>query len=431
MACANARRSSNRRCARPAWRALTMVAATSPAARTPATANADPMTARGLRAAGTRPSRVGRGPVSPCDRPPGRRQAARPRRSVGRAPWPRPSTSTVSRSPRSFRAWCGASPGIRLAALRLGGQDGLHHLVDAIGVQRVGPAAGQDDVGERAQRVHVGRRRDGLALELLRARVGRCGRPMARDGARRTELAGNPEIQQLDRPIGGDEDVLRLDVAVDDEVAMRVRDAGADLLEECDAFAHREPAVGAVPIDGQSIDVLHHEVEQLVGSRAGIQQPRDVGVLEPARAVPARAGTGLAAAGTPRTGASPPRAWQTCRRCARPDRRHPCRRCRAVAADGTHRRRALPVPVRPTGWEGRAGTRLDVRALRAARPPRRRRRRRGAAGRPGTRSRSTCGQSSACSKRSVILAHVTGVIGSAPPRCWRSGRFRSEPPPFT
>ena len=40
------------------------------------------------------------------------------------------------------------------------------------------------------------------------------------------------------------------------------------------------------PIDGQSIDVLHHEVEQLVGSRAGIQQPRDVGVLEPREQFP-------------------------------------------------------------------------------------------------------------------------------------------------
>ena len=95
-----------------------------------------------------------------------------------------------------------------------------------------------------------------------------------------------PKSSSLTVPSGGDEDVLRLDVAVDDEVAMRVRDAGADLLEERNAFAHREPAVGAVPIDGHAVHVLHHEVEQVVGGRARIQQSRDVGMLEPREQLP-------------------------------------------------------------------------------------------------------------------------------------------------
>jgi hypothetical protein len=47
---------------------------------------------------------------------------------------------------------------------------------------------------------------------------------------------------------------------VDDQIAMRVGNAGAHLQEQRDTLAYREATLGAIPIDGHALHVLHHEV---------------------------------------------------------------------------------------------------------------------------------------------------------------------------
>jgi hypothetical protein len=80
-------------------------------------------------------------------------------------------------------------------ALRFGGEHGLHQLADPIGAQRVRSAARQHDVGEHAQRIHVGHRCQGSALELFRTRIGRCRWSITRHRTRRIKLSGDAEVK--------------------------------------------------------------------------------------------------------------------------------------------------------------------------------------------------------------------------------------------
>ena len=100
------------------------------------------------------------------------------------------------------------------------------------------------------------------------------------------EQLGNAEVQELCRPVRSDEDVLRLDVAVDDEPLVGVRDAVTDLQKERETIVEREIALRAVPIDRHAVDVLHHEIGPTLGGRAAVEQPRDVGVLQPGEKLP-------------------------------------------------------------------------------------------------------------------------------------------------
>jgi hypothetical protein len=179
----------------------------------------------------------------------------------------------------------GRQPGNLAGALRLLRQHRLHQLVDPIGAKRVRTRAGEDHVAKRAERVYVRHRRNRGALELLRARVGRRHRPMQRD-VRRVQLPGDAEVQQLDGPVVGDQHVLRLDVAVDDQVAVGVGDAGADLQQQRDPFVHGGAALGAVPVDRDALHEFHHQVEQMVGRGPGIEEPRDIGMLEARQQLP-------------------------------------------------------------------------------------------------------------------------------------------------
>ena len=157
------------------------------------------------------------------------------------------------------------------------------------------PAAGEQLVGEGAKRVDVGRGRDRLAAHLLGRRVLRRHRPAAEPRQRRVVLAlvarivqdlGDAEVEQLDRAVGGDERVRRLEIAMDDEVLVRVLDAVADRGEEREALPHVEGPGVAVGGDRLAGDVLHCEVGPAVAGGAAVEEPRDVGVLEPREDLP-------------------------------------------------------------------------------------------------------------------------------------------------
>ena len=98
--------------------------------------------------------------------------------------------------------------------------------------------AGQQLVQHDAERIDVAYRRHGLAAHLLRARVIRRhhAQPIivAGDLARiaRLQELGDAEVEQLRHAVGADQDVRRLQVAMDDGAAVRVGDRGADLAEQ-------------------------------------------------------------------------------------------------------------------------------------------------------------------------------------------------------
>ena len=79
--------------------------------------------------------------------------------------------------------------------------------------------------------------------------------------------------------LGGDEDVRRLEVAVDDPLGVGVLHGVADLREELEARRDRELVLVAVLGDRLAADELHDEVRPAGLGRAGVEHLGDVGVI--------------------------------------------------------------------------------------------------------------------------------------------------------
>jgi hypothetical protein len=129
---------------------------------------------------------------------------------------------------------------VRAGRLRLFLAYGLPQLQRCTGADAVGAAAGEQLVQDDAQRVDVRSGRQGLAPELLRAGIGRCHRPELGDRGRRDRIdeLRHAEVQQLGHVAGGDEDVGRLEVAVDDQVLVGVLDRRAHRAEQLHPRPH-------------------------------------------------------------------------------------------------------------------------------------------------------------------------------------------------
>ena len=112
-------------------------------------------------------------------------------------------------------------------------------------------------VERQGQRVDVGLGARRAALGLLGGHVGERADDVAGRGqGRRVGEAGDAEVHQLGARLAvlGDEDVLRLDVAVDDAarvgVVERLAEIGADLAD----LAVAERALAAEPGQGRPVD---------------------------------------------------------------------------------------------------------------------------------------------------------------------------------
>src|SRR5690606_34121454 len=91
-------------------------------------------------------------------------------------------------------------------------------------------------------------------------------------GISRVEQLGDAEVEQFRDAVFRDENVGRLQVAVHDEVLMRVVHGRADLLKQSNALFHAQPASIAVDIDGFAVDVFEDEVRRSVGSASAVEQ---------------------------------------------------------------------------------------------------------------------------------------------------------------
>jgi hypothetical protein len=147
-------------------------------------------------------------------------------------------------------------------------------------------ASGEHLVEDRAEREEIGPRVGGPALGLLGRHVGwspddrtSLGEPeslslVAGRGAVGA-LFRESEIKQLDHPILGDEDVRRLEVAMDDALEVRRLERRCNLDCQPQRFAGRERARFFGGDDRRAVDALHDQV-----ARADIVDLADVGVVE-------------------------------------------------------------------------------------------------------------------------------------------------------
>src|SRR5437016_706847 len=139
----------------------------------------------------------------------------------------------------------------------------LHDLRRA--VARLGQLSGQHLVEDDPQAVEVGALVAVAGPDLLRGHV--LGRAHARRQPRPGEVAergveGDPEVHQLHAAVGGQHDVLGLEIAVYDALAVEVDQRVGDLDPQLDRVRDRQAALAAQPLAQElTLDVLHGEVE--------------------------------------------------------------------------------------------------------------------------------------------------------------------------
>jgi hypothetical protein len=88
------------------------------------------------------------------------------------------------------------------------------------------------------------------------------------------------EIEQLHLALLGHEDVRRLEIAMDDEIAVSVRNGREHVEEQTDALLDAETALVAILIDAFAAHVFQNEVRLATGFDTGIQQTGDVRMLQ-------------------------------------------------------------------------------------------------------------------------------------------------------
>ena len=114
--------------------------------------------------------------------------------------------------------------------------------------------------------------------EFRRQRAARVARELGGVAQRRLvfEELGDSEIQQLDVAAFPDQHVRRFEVAVNDQIRVRLRDCGEYFEKQAQARTDIETLGVAVDVDRLALDVLEHEVRLTRVGDAGVDQSRDV-----------------------------------------------------------------------------------------------------------------------------------------------------------
>ena len=165
----------------------------------------------------------------------------------------------------------GGGGGGELGTQELGVGDLLAHVAHGDGdgsVAGEGHLSGDHLVEDDAERIQVGLAGNGLAERLLGGDV--VGRPEDASGSGEAflgERAGDAEVGDLGASFGADENVLRLYVAVDDEVLVGGAERAGDLDGVGDGLGDLQPALAAdAVLERLAVD----ELEDDVGGGGGV-----------------------------------------------------------------------------------------------------------------------------------------------------------------
>ena len=120
---------------------------------------------------------------------------------------------------------------------------------------------GQHLVQHGAKRPHIAPCRGGLTREPLRGGVAERADHLGRSGQgiRRAVERRNPEVDEVERPVIVDQDVRRLDVAVDDSLVMGGRQRVGDDRRDRDSLAGRQRPFGNALVEWPAGDEVHDQ----------------------------------------------------------------------------------------------------------------------------------------------------------------------------
>jgi hypothetical protein len=160
----------------------------------------------------------------------------------------------------------------------------LRHPSAGKNVRRV---AGHQAIENDTKRIDIGGCCDLIAANLLGAGEFRSHGPgVCAIGIEGLEVEfgieelGDAEVEELGLPFRRDENIGRLQIAMNDELLMSVLDGGADFEKKLEAVLNGERLPIAIVVDGQAVDVLHDEVGQPVFGSAAIEEVGDMGMVE-------------------------------------------------------------------------------------------------------------------------------------------------------
>ena len=177
----------------------------------------------------------------------------------------------------------------RRGGLGVVAQDGGDDLRRGAAAER--PLAGGHLVEHHAEREDVGAHVGRLPLDLLRRHVGDRAeqRPGADDRQRlrralvdrrlRRAHGGDAEVDHLRPAVVGDDDVARLEVAVDDAVGVGRAERVGERHGEVEQRADRQAGLGDHRVERAAADELHHQQPPAVGVLDAVQAD-DVRVVE-------------------------------------------------------------------------------------------------------------------------------------------------------
>ena len=141
-------------------------------------------------------------------------------------------------------------------------------------------SSGEQLEQQHSERVDVGLHPDPATLHLLGRGVGRghqaeAGARGIRPRSGGVELLGDAEVEQLHRPVRLHEDVGRLEISVDDGVAVSVLNRLAHRPEQPEPLGQGAAARPAVLGERDALHVLHREPRGAVRQRARVVELRD------------------------------------------------------------------------------------------------------------------------------------------------------------
>ena len=90
------------------------------------------------------------------------------------------------------------------------------------------------------------------------------------------EQLGDSEVQELNHAIRCDQHVGRLDIAMNHQMGVRMRDRSEYIEEKPDSIAQVEFAFLAIFIDGLTFNIFEDEIGSAIGRQARVNQFRDV-----------------------------------------------------------------------------------------------------------------------------------------------------------
>ena len=143
--------------------------------------------------------------------------------------------------------------------------------------------AGQESLQHDTQGVDVGGGGYRAPARLLGGRVGRCACTPAvvpSSRSRVVEQPGDAEVQQLDLAIEVDEQVVGLEVAVYDQLAVCMRDGGTDLQHQPQTLPTIQLLPGRVVDEVGALHPLHHKIRPAAIGDSGVVEPGDVRMLQ-------------------------------------------------------------------------------------------------------------------------------------------------------